>query len=140
MIHRRKLVGSGLIAGAGAMLPVVPDAAAAQRDNTSGNEAVARAIDELRAGLERRFEVSPELSRIREQQRVFLKANQKFPDFVEIGIDVWENVYDWHVRHQQPMAVSRTTDGRYVMTVMFTTLILRPEQTGGYVGFGFDAR
>jgi hypothetical protein len=49
-------------------------------------------------------------------------------------------VYDWHVRHQQPITATRTADGRYVMTVMFTTLILRPEQAGSYVGYGFDAR
>jgi hypothetical protein len=86
------------------------------------------------------LDVSPELARIREQQRTFLKANQKFPDFIDVGIDVWENVYDWHVRHQQPVAITRTANGRYVMTVMFTTLILRPEQTNSYVGYGFDAR
>ena len=53
---------------------------------------------------------------------------------------MWENVYDWHVRHQQPIAATRTADGRYVMTVMFTTLILRPDQVNGYIGYGFDAR
>ena len=36
--------------------------------------------------------------------------------------------------------IARATGGRYVMTVMFTTLILRPEQDANYVGFGFDAR
>jgi hypothetical protein len=34
----------------------------------------------------------------------------------------------------------RTAEGRYALHVMETTLVLRPEQTENYVGFGFDAR
>ena len=134
-MQRRNLVGGGVLAGAAALLGVAEPTAAAADDSEA-----ARAIESLRAALERHFAVSPELSRIREQQRIFLKANQKFPDFIEVSVDVWESIYDWHVRHQQPIAATRTADGRYVMTVMFTTLILRPEQVNGYVGYGFDAR
>jgi hypothetical protein len=136
-MQRRNLVGRGMLAGAAVLLGDPKPAASAQ-DTDSG--AAARAIENLRASLERQLAISPELERIREQQRVFLKANHKFPDFIEIGIDVWENVYDWHVRHQQPLVVARTAEGRYVMTVMFTTLILRPEQVSNYIGYGFDGR
>ena len=136
-MQRRNLVGGGMLAGAAALLGGPKPAAAAQDDDSG---AMARAIDSLKVSLERRLAVSPELERIREQQRVFLKSNHKFPDFVEVGIDVWENVYDWHVRHQQPLTATRTADGRYVMTVMFTMLILRPDQASNYVGYGFDAR
>ena len=69
-----------------------------------------------------------------------MRANQKFPDYMEVGIGVWENVYDWHVRHQRPVTISRTTDGRYTMALMETLLLLRPEQAETFVGFGFDAR
>ena len=136
-MKRRNLVGGGMLAGAAALIGGAQRSAAAQADDSG---AVARAVENLRATLVRTLAVSPELDRIREQQRVFLKSNQKFPDFLEVGIDVWENVYDWHVRHQQPIAATRTADGRYVMTVMFTTLILRPDQVNGYIGYGFDAR
>ena len=136
-MERRNLVGGGMLATAAALIGGAEQASAAQADDSG---AVARAVENLRAALVRTLAVSPELDRIREQQRVFLKSNQKFPDFLEVGIDVWENVYDWHVRHQQPIAATRTADGRYVMTVMFTTLILRPDQVNGYIGYGFDAR
>ena len=136
-MERRNLVGGGMLATAAALIGSAEQASAAQADDGA---AVARAVENLRAALVRTLAVSPELDRIREQQRVFLKSNQKFPDFLEVGIDVWENVYDWHVRHQQPIAATRTADGRYVMTVMFTTLILRPDQVNGYIGYGFDAR
>jgi len=136
-MERRNLVGGGMLATAAALIGGAEQASAKQADD---NGAVARAVENLRAALVRTLAVSPELDRIREQQRVFLKSNQKFPDFLEVGVDVWENVYDWHVRHQQPIAATRTGDGRYVMTVMFTTLILRPDQVNGYIGYGFDAR
>ena len=139
-MDRRNLVGGGMLAGAVALIvgaAPAPAAAAAQDDD---NRVVARAVENLRTAVERALAVSPELDRIREQQRIFLKSNQKFPDFIEVGIDVWENVYDWHVRHQLPIAAARTAEGRYVMTVMFTTLVLRPEQVSGYIGYGFDAR
>lgn len=135
-MERRNLVGGGLLASAAALFTAAP-AASAQRND---DEAVAAAIADLQKTIERGLDVSPELARIRDQQRTFLKANQKFPDFIDIGIAVWEKLYDWHVRHQQPLNVGRTADGRYVMTVMFTTLILRPEQDNNYVSFGFDAR
>jgi hypothetical protein len=136
-MQRRNLVGGGMLAGAAALLGDAKPAAGKQDDD---NGATARAIESLKASLDRQLAVSPELERIRDQQRVFLKSNHKFPDFIEIGIDVWENVYDWHVRHQQPLTATRTADGRYVMTVMFTMLILRPDQATNYVGYGFDAR
>jgi hypothetical protein len=144
-MERRNLVGGGLLAGAAALMAAgaagaaAPAAAAAQRD-PDDDELVARAIQELGDVVQRAQAVSPELARIREQQRIFLRANQKFPDYIDVGIGVWESVYDWHVRHQQPLTIARATGGRYVMTVMFTTLILRPEQDANYVGFGFDAR
>jgi hypothetical protein len=47
-------------------------------------------------------------------------------------------VHDWHVRHQQPLNMSRTDDGRYVTSVMFTTLVLRIDQAESFVGLGFD--
>jgi hypothetical protein len=57
---------------------------------------------------------------------------------MEVGLGVWEDVYDWHVRYQQPLNATRLADGRYVLTFMFTNLILRPDLAVEYVGFGFD--
>jgi len=105
-MQRRNLVGGGMLAGAAALLGGAEPAAAAKSDDSDA--AAARAIENLKALLERQLAISPELERIREQQRVYLKSNHKFPDFIEIGIDVWESVYDWHVRHQQPITAART--------------------------------
>ncbi|MBI4264183.1 MAG: hypothetical protein HY657_07395 [Acidobacteria bacterium] len=136
MMERRDVVSGGLLGftalfGGGA-------ADAAQRGD---NADVARAIDDLRQTLDRKLPPPfAELAQVRQQQRTFLKASGKFPDFIEVGIDVWERVYDWHVRYQVPPTIVVRDDGRYTMTYMFTTLILRPELMDNYIGFGYDAR
>jgi hypothetical protein len=137
-MNRRHVVSGGLAAGVAAVLGSAP-ASAAQRQADS-DERTAAAVDQLREAIDRGQQVSAELTRIREQQRAFLKANNKFPDYIEIGISVWESVLDWHIRHQRPFDVVRTGEGRYAVQVMETLLILRPEQAENYVGFGFDAR
>ena len=139
-MERRRLVSGGLLAGLAGAFGFPSPAVGAQQGRDEGDQRTAAAVDELRKVVDRGLQVSPELARIREQQRIFMRANQKFPDYLEIGIGVWENVYDWHVRHQRPVLVGRTTDGRYTMTVMETLLLLRPEQAESFVGFGFDAR
>ncbi len=68
-----------------------------------------------------------------------MMSTRKYPDFIEIGLDVWDNVYDWHVAYQQPLNVTRLADGRYAMSFMFTTLLLRSDQNPDFVGYAFDA-
>jgi len=65
-------------------------------------------------------------------------ATRKYPDFIEIGLDVWDNVYDWHVAYQQALSVQRLADGRYGMAFMFTTLLLRSDLNPEFVGYPFD--
>jgi hypothetical protein len=77
------------------------------------------------------------LVEIRRQFGVFLKANQKYPDYCEIGPTVFTDLYDWHVRFQQPIEVSRV-DNRTAIRFMFTWMVLRPEQADNYVGIPFD--
>jgi hypothetical protein len=142
MLERRQVLGGGLAAGlAGLATMPAPAEAAAQRGDDM--TAVASAIDSLRSAIERQFDACelgpcPQIASIRQQQRVFLRATQKYPDFIEVGIDIWENVYDWHVKHQQPVVSQRLPDGRYAMAFMFTNLLLRPDQAANYIGYGFD--
>jgi hypothetical protein len=138
-MDRRHLVAGGLFAGLAGTFGF-PSAAVAQQRREEGDQQVAAAVDELRKVVDRGLDVSPELAKIREQQRLFMRANQKFPDYIEVGLGVWYSVYDWYVRHQRTVTIGRTTDGRYTMPVMETLLLLRPEQAESFVGFGFDAR
>jgi hypothetical protein len=139
MVERRTLLSTSCAASVGALLSANPaSGAAAQSDDTQNSIRIARAIDELRESLERQPQTAQALLRIRDQQHTFLKANHKFPDFLEVGIGIWEQIYDWHVANQQPPTIRRVADGRYVMTEMFTSLILRPDQDERFIGFGFD--
>jgi hypothetical protein len=128
------MMATGLAGAAG----VRPDVLAQSEDRES-----ARILTEiLREMRDQRSSCSatgcPAVESVRAQQRVFLRANGKYPDFVEVGLSVWEDVYDWHVRVQQPLSVSRLIDGRYALAFMFTQLVLRHEMAANYVGPGFD--
>ena len=73
-----------------------------------------------------------------EQQRVFVKAAHRYPEFVEVGPAAWAGLVEWHVRERQQTDVSRLADGRYTMAFNFSTVLLRPDLDDNYVGFGYD--
>jgi hypothetical protein len=141
-VERRNLVGGGLLAGLTSLLATESSAAAAQRGDS--DDQIAAAVSALRRALEHQFDVrlgpSRTIAKIREQQRVFIRGSQKYPDFIEVGLEVWESVYDWHVRNLQPVTMTRTSDGRYTMLFLFTTLVLRPDLDVNYVGYAYDAK
>ena len=134
-MERRELVGGGLVASLAAMAaPARAEAAAGEEDTIR----VAKSIEDLRQVYERDLR-TPNIDEVRRQLRTFLKAHQKYPDFIEVGTDVWEAIYDWHVKHQQPLVARMMGDGRYGITFMFTTVILRSDQSDAYVGYPYDA-
>jgi hypothetical protein len=136
-VERRNLIGGGFAAGMAAMVAPAGEAAAAQRDGD--DTTVARAVDGVRSAIDSLPSAGwQRISQIREQQRTWLRANHKYPEFIEIGVGVWEGLYDWHARYQQPISMTRLADGRYVMSYMFTTFILRPDLDPNYVGPPFD--
>ena len=142
MVERRDVIGGGLAAGLAALFgdDAAQGAQTMQRTVPTDDDATtAKAVDALRAMLEHQHE-SQEIMRIRSQQRTFLKANQKFPDFIDVGIEVWERMHDWHVKNRQPLTIVRTTDGHYGMPFMATTLVLQQEQAENYISWGYDVR
>jgi hypothetical protein len=141
MVERRAVMGGSLLASLSTLMsPAGAEAAAAGADL----EGVSDSIDQLRRTVERQFanvytDKWQGVARVRQQQHTWMRSTQKYPDFIEIGLDIWDNIYDWHVVHQQPANITRMADGRYAMVFMFTTLLLRPDQATDYVGFAFDA-
>ena len=135
------MLSSSLLAGVTGAFAATATAEAEPVAADDTSQAAAAAVDRLRTTFERHTTpaaVAGSIGQIRQQQRLFIRAQQKYPDFIEVGLSVWEDVYDWHVRYQQPINAARLADGRYVLTFMFTNLILRPDQAPGFVGFGFD--
>jgi hypothetical protein len=114
---------------------------ASQQNDDGAQEAAA--IDRLRQFLEQQADgcelgACAQVSRLRTVQRSHLASTQHYPAFIEVGIEVWERIYDWHVKHQQRLDARRLGDGRYAMTFMFTTLLLRADQPVDYVGPPYD--
>ena len=140
MVQRRDLMGGGLVAGLASLMATSAAAAPAAADN---DDETANAVNRFREVYERQLEQVYDarwkgVTKVRQQQRTWLLATRKYPDFIEIGLDVWDNVYDWHVAYQQALSVQRLADGRYGMAFMFTTLLLRSDLNAEFVGYPFD--
>jgi hypothetical protein len=144
MLRRRDVMNGVGLGGALAALAAgaasVPAAAqTVEQRSDRGLEDVAKAVQAVRDEVARQASFW-EIAQVRDQIRTFLRANGKFPDFIEVGTDVWQQVYDWHVRFQQPIALSRTPDGRHAIVLMATLVIMRTDLTGGFVGIPYDNR
>lgn len=143
-MERRSLVNGGLAAGVAALVaPVRAEAAAGAAAGGDDADRIVGAIGSLHSGVERMFRSAATdpwlpIERIRKVQHDWLKAHQKYPDFVEVGLAVWDGMHDWHVRHQHPLNITRLDDGRYAMAFMFTTLLLRYDLQPDWIGFPFD--
>src|SRR5262245_51648105 len=131
MVERRHLLGGGLLGGLlGAVGHDTVEAAQSSGSNHEEAQIVAKAIDSLRQELSRqrdelvRQRVFTELAPIRELQLRYLVGNGKFPDFIEVGADLWFQVHDWHVRWNQPLNIGRDIQNRPTLTLMQTTLVL----------------
>ena len=147
MLSRRELITAGVVGG---LAPEAAEAASVppfvieeqQAPDKDGQREIARRIGDVSDVLRTEYQTSSLsygiVSKLRGDMEQFLRANTKFPDFIEVGVGVFIEVYDWHIKHRQQLAVTRQNDGRYAMQFMFTTLILRPEQDRAYVGVAYD--
>jgi hypothetical protein len=81
-----------------------------------------------------------ELAAVRKSQADFLHGSGKFPDFIDVALDVWLSIHDWHIRMQQPLVLARDINGRYTMMLGFTALVLRQDAVQGFIGIAYDAR
>ena len=78
------------------------------------------------------------IAELRKRQTDFLRAQGKFPDFIDVGTDVWFAVHDWHVKNLQPLTLGRDATGRYTIMLLFTTLVMRTEFMATYTGTPYD--
>jgi hypothetical protein len=141
MIDRRQLLtvggllgaiapaGEGTAYGAGQM----SDRAAA--DVISALQKISSAISAVAA-----HESFDAILPLRNRQVDYLKANGKFPDFIDVSADVWMSAYDWHVRLQQPLTLGRDSTGRYTLLLGYTALVLRPDVVPNFISTPYDNR
>jgi hypothetical protein len=133
MLSRRDLIASG----AAFTHLRADDAAAQQRRSTDADTRAIEEISDAVRELKRPVQL-PSIAQIRERQRIFLRQNQRYPQFVDVGVGVWERVQDWHVANQMEMKVARSQEGRYLMEFMLSQLVLRPEIPDLEVGMAYD--
>jgi hypothetical protein len=141
VITRRDIVTGGIVTGAAAFQAGgAAHAAPRQRDS---DERVVTVLTEIRDEMKKarpncNANDCPEVDRIRSEQRAFLKARGKFPDYLEVGCDPWDRVCDWHIEHGVPLQITRMADGRYVLPFFQTTIVLRPDSANTFIGQGYD--
>ena len=127
MISRRDLLASSVAAGA----LIAPDDAGATRTQSDDARYYTEMISELR---EIRRAVSIEgtqaITNIRAAQRTYLKNSSRFPEFIDVGYDVFQSVVDWLVAVRQPVTINRLTDGRYTVALFASTIVLQAGLSG----------
>jgi hypothetical protein len=142
MISRRELLTAGMAGGFTTTADAAPVAVAAQQDEVAALRTISgnlRDLDETmtRAMLSNNI-VFGHAERVRAQFEIYFRTNQKFPDFIDVGLAVFLDLYDWHIKNRQQLMISRGPDARYWMQFMFSTLILRGEHEPNYIGIPYD--
>ena len=142
MIARRRLLGSTLVGGLfGSLAAPTAGAAADQGMDRSDRQTqqIVDALADIRKALDapRTF---VEIRTLRQKQTDFLRETGKFPDFIDVGVDVWFGVYDWHIKQRQPMVLGRDATGRHTIMLVATMLIMRPDMVVNYIGTPYENR
>jgi hypothetical protein len=78
------------------------------------------------------------IEKIRDSQRTHFKNTGRFPQYVEVGYNVFQSVVDWLIAVQQPVNISLVADSRYAIVFLATTIVLRQDFQDNYVGQGYD--
>jgi len=144
MVKRRDLLGGGILGGIlGGLAEETADAGQVpQRQQQTVIEdfsGVVDAINNLEKEIARQnsfVDIAP----IREVQRNFLRVNSHMPNYIDVGAGLWLTLYDWHVRWQQPLNLSRDLLGRYTITYLGTMIVLRSEMPDQYLSVPYDER
>jgi hypothetical protein len=132
MLTRRRLT-AGLLLGVPAASLAAGEESRQQTGNPELDLALIEAVRQIATQL-RAFDDPPAIAAIRDAQRPYLRTRQVFPDFMEIGVGIWEQLYDWHIHTQQPLRLARLPDGRYTMQALQTTFVLGPTAQNDYIG------
>jgi hypothetical protein len=141
MLARRRMLGTTLFGGLlGSAIPAVD--AADQSNQTSEHQTmeIVNALKDIRRAIEAPQTGFGEILPIRLKQMDYLRATNKFPDFIDVGLDVWFAVHDWHVKHMQQPALGRDANGRYTLSVMGTQLVMRPDLVPSFISAPYDSR
>jgi hypothetical protein len=141
MIDRRQLLTAGGLLGALASAGEGTAYGAGQMSDRSAADVIA-ALQKISSAISAvaAHESFDAILPLRGRQVDYLKANGKFPDFIDVSADIWMSAYDWHVRLQQPLTIGRDSAGRYTLMLGFTALVLRPDVVSNFISTPYDNR
>jgi hypothetical protein len=141
MISRREVVTAGVL---GTLAGSAADAGQSQSDSqlSANVKALEDKLNELKVTIEQGFRGNSmnfgNVGQVKSAIEKYAKTSGKFPEYCEVGLAVFHDVYDWHVRHQQQIQITRIAEQRMAIQFMFTQLILRWENVETYVGTPYD--
>jgi hypothetical protein len=146
MLTRRELITAGVAGGlsphAAAPVHAAPPPVNVEQSQTEALREISRAVESIDRTLDQAWLSNDTafglVAKVRAQCDTYFRTNLRFPDAVDVGLGVFNQVYDWHIKYQQQLMINRGPDARYWIRYMFTTLVLRGEQDAGYVGVPYD--
>ena len=154
MLARRRMLGTTLLGGLlGSAIPASlsarsrtaadAEAGPSEQSGQMSDSQVTKIVDALK-DVSRAIEAPPgafvEILPIRQKQMDYLRSTNKFPDFIDVGLDVWFAVHDWHIKHLQQPALGRDASGRYTISLMGTQLVMRPDLVPTFISAPYDSR
>lgn len=142
MISRREVVTAGVLGTLGSTATAETVQQADTQTLKEGLAQVEKSIDEMKATMERCLLGNSMdyggVGLVKAKLQEYVKVTGRFPEYCDIGLGIFYDVYDWHVRQQQQIQISRIADQRMAIQFMFTQLIVRWENPLTFVGTPFD--
>jgi hypothetical protein len=142
MMNRRDMLAAGLLGS------LAPEGGGGETQDQGeiilrdGFKTIDTSIDEFKGSLEVGLRGNSMnyggVGAVKQEVSRYLKQNGKFPEYCDIGVSIFFDIYDWHVRNQQQIMITRLADQRMTIQFMFTQLVLRWENAEGYVGPPYD--
>jgi hypothetical protein len=143
MISRREIVTAGVL-GTMATAGSAEGAEMQQEVQTlkDGFKSLEDAIKGLQASVDQGLRGNSmsygNVGAVKDKIERYIKNSGKYPDYCEVGLSVYHDVYDWHVRNQQQIQITRIAEQRLAIQFMFTQLILRWENDFNFIGTPYD--
>ncbi len=141
MMNRRDMLSAGLL---GSIAPAGGGEAQDQSDVIlrQGLGGIDSSIDEFKGTVEQGLRGNSMnhggVALVKNELQRYLKQSGRFPEYLDIGVSIFFDIYDWHVRHQQQIQIARMADQRMSIQFMFTQLVLRWENAENYIGQAYD--
>ena len=132
MLSRRALFAGGAVMIAGGAR-----AGAAGQRNCEDYSDELRSIQGTLGALTNKVS-TPTVAELRDRQRIFLRMNQRFPQYIPVGIRVWERMQDWHISNQRPLTIQRSGEGEWQMDFIMSILVLKLEYKDDEIGPAYE--